>query len=82
MTIDNLKKANAIKGKIDEIDKLFNLSKSKNSTIEFKATGSESNMGTNYTRSISFSWGSELGVKMQELIKAHQSDLKIEFDKI
>lgn len=82
MNRDDLKKGNNLSGKIDEIDSFLDLKKNNNSKVVITVEGSESNMGSAFTKSISFNWGSDFGINLQQLIKTHHSDLIDEFEKL
>lgn len=82
MTREDLKKGNIISDKIDDINSFLDLKKSNNSKVTITVEGSESNMGSNFTRSISFKWGSDFGTNLKQLIEIHHSDLIDELEKL
>lgn len=80
MTKEQLQRANYLDNKLSELESFNNLNKSTNSKVEITVEGSESNMGSNFTKTISFKWGSTFGEKLRQLINEHQSELRTEFD--
>lgn len=82
MKKETLKKANELDYKIENIESFFDLRKNDKSTVTIEVESTEGNMGSNFTRSISFNWGSELGKTIQGILVDHKEQLEKEFEKL